>query len=108
MRVTFLERALKPAKKKSSVDVLNTRRSSAEEDAVREAVLEFYKQQEIEYYLRNPNVVELALKQEQQEADFLRSRGLEPRPSRLPEQFQKGLKAYRPKAGSSTDSTRRQ
>lgn len=99
MRVSFLERALKPAKKTASVDALRQKRDSAERDAVCAALDEYHKQYEIDRYLRDPRLLEIAFRHEQEEADFLRSRGLKPRPSRIPEQFQKGLKAYRPKSG---------
>ena len=98
MRVSFLERALKPAKKRTSVDELGRARNSAERDAVRAALSDYYEQERIKRFLRDPSLLELAFKLEQEEADFLRSRGLEPRPSQIPDQFQKGLKAYRPDA----------
>jgi hypothetical protein len=98
MRVSFLERALKPLKKRTSRDVLSHARNRAEEDAVHVALSEYYEQDKIKRYLRDPRMLELEFRLEQEEADFLRARGLKPRPSRIPEEFQKGLKAYRPKA----------
>jgi hypothetical protein len=96
MRVSFLERAIKPAKKNSSVEVLNNNRNSAEQDAVHAAIMEYYEQERIKRYLRDPMSLRMDLECEQEEANFLRSRGLTPRPSRIPEQFQQGLKKYRP------------
>ena len=103
MRVSFLERALKPAKKKTPVEVLSRERDSAEEAAVNAALSEYYEQWRINEFLRDPRLLEIEFKSEQEQADFLRSRGLKPRPSRIPEQFQKGLKAYRPKPARLTD-----
>ena len=34
---------------------------------------------------------------EQEKAEFLKSRGLKPEPSQIPEQFHRGLKGYRSK-----------
>ena len=97
MRVTFLERALKPAKKAASAEALSRKRDWAEQAAVSAALSEYYEQKKIERYLRDPRLLQMDFELEQEEADFLRSRGLEPRPSRIPEEFQKGLKAYRRK-----------
>jgi hypothetical protein len=108
MRVSFLERALKPAKTTASIEALSRARDWAEEAAVNAALSEYYEQKKIQRYLRDPRQLQMDLKFEQEEADFLRSRGLEPRQSRIPVEFQKGLKAYRPKAGTATGSTRRQ
>ena len=107
MRVSFLERALKPAKKTASVEALSRKRDWAEDAAVHGALSEYYEQRKIELYLRDPRLLEMDFKFEEEEADFLRSRGLKPRPSRIPVQFQKGLKGYRPKAADSTDPTHR-
>lgn len=107
MRVSFLERALKPAKKTKGVEELARRRDSAEQDAVHSALKEYYEQERIKRYLENPWLLEVEFESEQKEADFLRSRGLQPRPSRIPKEFQKGLRAYRPKPGGSSGSTRR-
>ena len=101
MRVSFLECALKPAKKRASAEALSTVRDSAEEDAVRAALSEYYEQKRITRFLHDPKLLEFEFKYEQEEADFLRSRGLKPRPSQIPVQFQKGLKGYRPKKSDS-------
>ena len=98
MRVGFLERALKPAKKRASTDDLNRSRKDAEFDARYKALMEYYKQKKIEYYLRNPQDLAKDLARERELADFLRARGLKPDPSSIPEQFRRGLKKYGPKA----------
>jgi hypothetical protein len=72
MRVSFLERALA-------------------------GLADYYEQERIDRYLRNPKLLQVDFEIEQEEAEFMRSRGLKPRPSRIPEQFQKGLRGYRPK-----------
>jgi len=98
MRVGFLERALRPAKKRSGTDELNRSREHAECDARHKAMMEYYEQKTNEYYLRNPEDLARDLAREQEKADFLRSRGLKPEPSSIPAQFHRGLKGYQPKA----------
>lgn len=99
MRVSFLERALKPAKKVAKPSgALNRSREQAEEDARDKALKDYYQQKNVEFYLRNPRFLELELAAEREQAEFLRARGLKPEPSRIPEQFHRGLKSYRPKA----------
>ena len=97
MRVGFLEKALKPAKTVSETDELSRSRRHAEEDARCKAMMEYYKQKKVEYYLRNPEQLARDLAHEREIADFLRARGIEPEPSRIPEQFHRGLKRYRQK-----------
>ena len=82
-RVTWLERALKPAKKPISPD-LNLTRDRAEEKARYEALMEFYRKKKVEFYKRNPNWLESEISQEREKNAFLRSRGLKPEPSRIP------------------------
>ena len=72
MRVGFLERALKPAKKRASTDDLNRSRKDAEFDARHKALMDYYKQKKIEYYLRNPEVLAKDLALERELADFFR------------------------------------
>jgi hypothetical protein len=98
MRVGFLEKALKPARKLSSTDDLNRSRKDAEFDARYKALMEYYKQKKVEYYLRNPEDLAKDLARERELAEFLRARGLKPDPSSIPEQFHRGLKKYRSKA----------
>ena len=94
-RVSFLERALKPAKKAAgNPDLLDRTRVQAKESARREAMSEYYRKRKVEFYLRNPTCLALELAEEQRVAEFLKSRGLEPEPSRIPEQFHRGLKGY--------------
>ena len=102
MRVSFLERALKPAKKRTPVEALDRNRDFAEQAAIRMALSDYHEQKKIEGYLHDPKLLEMEFKREQEEADFLRSRGLKPRPSSIPEQFRKGLKGYRPRPTGST------
>lgn len=98
MRVRFLERALKPAKRAARLpDQLNQAREQAEAEATRKAVSEFNAKKWLDFCLRNPNFVARELEAEREKADFLRSRGLKPEPSRIPEQFHRGLKGYRSK-----------
>jgi len=98
MRVRFLERALKPAKRAAGhPEQLNQAREQAEAEAIREAMSEFNGKKWLDFCLRNPNFVARELAAEREKAEFLRSRGLNPEPSLIPEQFHRGLKCYRPK-----------
>ncbi len=55
MRVRFLERALKPAKKtERNPGVLNDTRERAEAEARNKALDEYYEQKKVERYLRQP------------------------------------------------------
>jgi len=97
MRVRFLEHALKPAvKQPSEAERLNRSRERAEENARVDAMLQYYHQKKIEYYLRHPDVLATDLAHEREVADYLRERGITPEPSRIPAQFHRGLKKYQP------------
>lgn len=97
-RVSFLERALKPAKKAApNPGQLNRTREHAEEAARSEAMREYYRKKWLDLCLRNPDFVARELASEREVADYLKARGLKPEPSRIPEQFHRGLKRYRPK-----------
>ena len=100
MRVRFLERALKPAKKAARRPAqLNETREQAEAEAVAKAMSEFNAKKWLDFCLRNPDFVARELEAERERAEFLRSRGLKPQPSLIPEQFHRGLKGYRRKTG---------
>ena len=84
--------------------VLRHEKPDSESEARRKALAESYKQEEIQLYLRNPGFLKAAIESETGRNAFLKSRGLKPEPSSIPEQFRRGLKAYRPKAaGTSSD-----
>lgn len=96
MRVSFLERALKPAKKTArDPDQLSRTREQAEAAARREAMREYHDKKWLDFCLRNPDFVARELASEREKAEFLKSRGLTPEPSRIPAQFHRGLKGYR-------------
>lgn len=104
-RVGSLERALERAKPDpSSVRELPARRNDSEAEARRKALAEYYKQREIQVYLRNPEFLRIAIESEDERNAFLKSRGLAPEPSSIPEQFRRGLKRYRPKATGTNTS----
>ena len=84
-RVTWLERALKPAKKPISPDV-NIARDHAEQSARDEALMEYYREWNIAFYKRHPDWLERERAEERNRNAFLRSRGIEPEPSRIPEE----------------------
>jgi len=96
-RVTVLERALK-TRFTIRVPNLPSNRERAEQEARRNAMSEFYRRRKTERYLRNPSLLAADLAYEKEVADYLRSKGLKPEPSQIPEQFRRGLKKYRPKA----------
>ena len=96
-RVTLLERALRRASEKPQcLGAAARRHDDAAKEARRKALSDYYKQQEIEHYLRNPNFLRIAIESENEKNAFLKSRGLEPEPSSIPEQFRRGLKGYLP------------
>lgn len=98
-RVRVLERAVKPAKKAArKPGELDGQRESAEVWARHEALLEYFRQEKVKRYLANPKALAADLAHEREINDFLRSKGLKPMPSDIPEQFRRGLKGYRPKA----------
>lgn len=100
-RVSFLERALKPAKKAArDPRELDRTREQAEQRAQTQALHEYLLQRKIKRYLENPKWLAADLASEREFNDFLRSKGLKPMPSDIPEQFHRGLKKYRPKAES--------
>lgn len=82
-RVTWLERAIKPAKKPISPHV-NRARDHAEEASRQEALMEYYKERKIAFYKRHPDWLEGDIALEREKNAFLRSRGLKPEPSRIP------------------------
>jgi len=97
MRVSSLEKALKPANFGRLKFEVNPKRDDGEGKARSDALREYYEQKKVERYLKHPSWLAVDLACEKEEADFLRSRGLKPEPSRIPEQFHRGLKGYRPK-----------
>ena len=99
IRIGLLERALKRAKRDAgSAGELLARQDDSEAEARRKALAEYYKQREIQLYLRNPEFLKAAIESENARNAFLKSRGLKPEPSSIPEQFRRGLKRYQPKA----------
>jgi hypothetical protein len=101
-RVGILERALKKARRApSSLRVLAKQRDDSEDEARRNALADYFKQRKIESYLRNPRWLQIEIESENSLNEFLKSRGLKPEPSNIPEQFRRGLKAYQSKAKGS-------
>jgi hypothetical protein len=82
-RVTWLERAINPARKPVSPEV-NRARDNAEEASRHEALMEYYRQRNVEFYKRHPDWLERERAQEREKNAFLRSRGFKPEPSNLP------------------------
>jgi hypothetical protein len=100
-RVDSLERAVKRGKPApGSVSELPASRDVSEADTRRKALAEYYKERETQLYLRNPSFLRVAIESENDRNAFLKSRGLAPEPSDIPEQFRRGLKGYSPKDNS--------
>jgi hypothetical protein len=97
MRVKFLERALTPAKEPVPTGSVRRKRDEAEADARHAALRDYYQEHEIRYYRRNPTFLEIAVKSEQQQADFMRARGLKPDPSQIPKELRGEVAAIRRK-----------
>lgn len=99
-----IERQIKSLRTRVSAleRVLRREKPDSESEARRKALAEYYKQREIQLYLRNPGFLKAAIESETERNAFLKSRGLKPEPSSIPEQFRRGLKAYRPKAAKAT------
>ncbi len=58
MRVSFLERALKPAKKAARhPEQLNQDSRTGRSEATRKAMSEYHRKKWLDFYLRNPNFV---------------------------------------------------
>jgi hypothetical protein len=96
-RVGALERALRNARQaRHSVPALTHQPDDSVAEAKRKALAEYYKQREVQIYLRNPSYLQAAIESENDRNAFLKSRGFKPEPSRIPEQFRRGLKKYRP------------
>jgi hypothetical protein len=73
------------------------KRDEAEADARHAALRDYYQEHEIRYYRRNPTFLEIAVKSEQQQADFMRARGLKPDPSQIPKELRGEVAAIRRK-----------
>ena len=53
---------------------------------------EYHEQERVARYRENPNLVKIARELERKENEFLRSRGLQPKPSDIPKEFQKRVR----------------
>jgi len=96
-RVSWLEAALRPKKRKTPIDRARAGidRESAERKTRSDALREFYEQRKIARYREDPNQVKIVLELEQQENAFLRARGLKPNPSDIPKEFRRRLRNSR-------------
>lgn len=90
-RVSWLEAALRPKKRKTPIDRARagTDRELAERKTRNDALREFYDQRRIARYRDDPNQLKIVLELEQQENAFLRARGLKPNPSDIPRELRK-------------------
>lgn len=93
-RVSWLEAALRPKKRKTPIDRARagTDRELAERKTRNDALREFYDQRRIARYREDPSQVKIVLELEQQENAFLRARGLKPNPSEIPKELRKSAK----------------
>jgi hypothetical protein len=104
-RAASIERQIKALRTRVGAleAVLRRAKPDSESEARRKALAEYYKQEEIQLYLRNPGFLKAAIESETERNAFLKSRGFKPEPSRIPEQFRRGLRAYQPKAPRTED-----
>jgi len=88
-KVRFLERALRPVRRRASREEIADRRGQAEDDARSQALKEYYAQLRLKRLAQN----ELSLQIEQVSLDernaFLRSRGLAPERSQIPKELRR-------------------
>ena len=86
-RVSWLEAALKP--KKRTVPIDRVRAGRDREDAERktrnDALTEYYEQERIEQFRENPSLFKIARELDRKKNAFLRSKGLKPLPSSIPQ-----------------------
>lgn len=99
-RVSWLEAALRPKADKPPIDFERADRDRkwAEQKAHDDAMREYHEQERIERYRKDPELVKIAFEIERNENAFLRSRGLQPKPSDIPMEFQRRTKAPRKRA----------
>ncbi len=96
-RVSWLEAALKPKKKKAPADRVwaGIERRWAQQKTHDDAMREYHQQERIARYRADPNLVKIARELERKENEFLRSKGLTPKPSTIPKEFQRRVRASR-------------
>lgn len=96
-RVSWLEAALKPKKEKAPADRVwaGLERRWAQQKTHDDAMREYHQQERIARYRENPNLVKIARELERKENEFLRSKGLRPKPSTIPKEFQRKVRAPR-------------
>src|SRR5690349_6859493 len=88
-RVGYLERALRPTRKKPSRIELSERRDQAEKDDRHQALKEYHAQARIRGLTENQLVLQIEQVNEDERNAFLRSRGLAPEPSKIPKELRK-------------------
>jgi hypothetical protein len=108
-RVSWLEAALKPDADKTPVDRerAGLARQRAEQQAHREAMQEYREQERLERYRRDPELVKVAIELRRKENAFLRSKGLKPTPSDIPEEFRRSARDLRKRSPLGSGSRKR-
>ena len=96
-RVTWLERAIRPAKKPVSPE-MNRARDRAEEQARHAAIMEYYRKWKIEFYKSHPDWLKQDKAREDEVNAFLRSRGFKPEPSAIPAEARQKTRRGKPSA----------
>jgi hypothetical protein len=88
-RVSYLERALRPARQKASREDLADRLDHAKEDARSQALKEYYAQRRLKGLGQNDLLLEIEQVNLDERNAFLRSRGLPPERSQIPKELRK-------------------
>ena len=90
-RVKWLEAALKPRRGKPAVDrsSVGSRRETAQREARHKALSDYYAKSHEDLLRRNPWMLKSELESEREVNEFLKSRGFEPNPSRIPKSLRR-------------------
>lgn len=90
-RVSWLEAALKPKPEEPAIDraAAGSKRESAEREARHKALMEYYRKGKEERLRQNPWLLEMEIKSEEEENEYLKSRGFKPKPSTIPKSLRR-------------------
>jgi hypothetical protein len=96
-RVKWLEAALKPRRGKPTVDrsAAASRRETAEREARRKALSDYYAKCHEDRLRRNPWMLKSELESERETNEFLKSRGFKPNPSTIPKSLRRKARNLR-------------
>ena|SRR5690349_5284970 len=93
-RVSFLERALRNARREpSQLSAIAKRRDDAEIDATNKALNEYHERRRIEQYRESSWLLAIEQRLENERNDCLLSKGLKPEPSSIPKEVRRQAQA---------------